>query len=138
MDPRAAMAFMLAGRSTVTLVSLRTGARFTYGVRRVYPGVPLYSVGLLAGPDNERDYKRLAKICDGRVSLVANSCAGEGSPSYVALRWVWEHLSRGAMPPRVEVWHEGRCGRCGRKLTVPGSIEVGIGPDCLAQMAGQP
>lgn len=31
---------------------------------------------------------------------------------------------------RVEVWHEGSCGRCGRKLTVPSSIETGLGPEC--------
>jgi hypothetical protein len=30
------------------------------------------------------------------------------------------------------VWHEGRCGRCGRKLTVPESIESGFGPECAS------
>jgi hypothetical protein len=133
-EPGAALAFMLAGKSTVTLVSQRTGARFTYSIRRIYPDAPLYSVKLLTGPNNEQDYRRFAKIADGALSLVASSCAGEDSPSYRAIRWVFEHLRKGEMPPQVEVWHEGRCGKCGRKLTVPESIEVGIGPDCLAQM----
>lgn len=37
---------------------------------------------------------------------------------------------------KVEVWHEGKCCRCGRKLTVPESIESGIGPECAGKMAG--
>jgi hypothetical protein len=136
-DPKAALAFMLAGKSTVTLVSQRTGARFTYRIKRVYPDAPLFAVKLLTGPNNDQDYRRFAKIMDGSLSLVTGSCAGEESPSYRAIRWVFEHLMQGAMPPLVEVWHEGRCGRCGRRLTVPESIGIGIGPDCLAQMMGR-
>jgi hypothetical protein len=30
----------------------------------------------------------------------------------------------------IEFWHEGSCGRCGRKLTVPSSIKTGMGPSC--------
>jgi hypothetical protein len=29
------------------------------------------------------------------------------------------------------VWHEGSCARCGKKLTVPESIESGFGPECV-------
>lgn len=42
----------------------------------------------------------------------------------------WFGKTAGQDLPECEVWHEGRCGRCGRKLTVPESIETGIGPDC--------
>lgn len=35
---------------------------------------------------------------------------------------------------RIEVWHEGRCGRCARRLTVPESILIGIGPECAEIM----
>lgn len=42
-----------------------------------------------------------------------------------------EHaIAGGVIPPSLEVWHEGRCGRCGRALTVPESIASGIGPVC--------
>jgi hypothetical protein len=51
----------------------------------------------------------------------------------MAMNWVLDHLSEGEMPPLTEIWHEGRCGRCGRKLTVPDSIAIGIGPDCLTR-----
>jgi hypothetical protein len=36
----------------------------------------------------------------------------------------------GVLGRLLEVWHEGRCGRCGRALTVPESVERGIGPEC--------
>ena len=38
--------------------------------------------------------------------------------------------TKAALPKTVEVWHEGICGRCGRKLTVPESVERGLGPEC--------
>ena len=34
----------------------------------------------------------------------------------------------------IELWHEGRCGKCGRVLTVPTSISTGFGPDCLRRL----
>ena len=36
---------------------------------------------------------------------------------------------------KADGWHEGRCGRCGRKLTVPESIEAGYGPECINLVA---
>lgn len=35
---------------------------------------------------------------------------------------------------KVEVYHEDRCGRCARRLTVPSSVIIGIGPDCAEIM----
>lgn len=32
---------------------------------------------------------------------------------------------------QVQIEHEGQCMRCGRKLTNPESINIGIGPECL-------
>ena len=43
-------------------------------------------------------------------------------------------LHHGNLPPALEVWHEGRCGRCGRKLTTPQSVETGFGPVCAQNL----
>ena len=40
-------------------------------------------------------------------------------------------LVAGTLPEFVEVWHEGCCGKCGKRLTVPSSIENGLGPECI-------
>lgn len=36
--------------------------------------------------------------------------------------------------PRMHLLHEGICCRCGRPLTNPSSIELGIGPYCATQI----
>jgi len=48
--------------------------------------------------------------------------------------WLWDIFRFGRdVPPSIETWHEGGCCQCSHKLTVPASIEMGMGPDCAAQ-----
>lgn len=50
------------------------------------------------------------------------------------LPWVMARLQSGnGLPETVEVWHEGRCARCARRLTVPESIILGLGPECATR-----
>ena len=42
-------------------------------------------------------------------------------------------LDRGVLPEALRVLHHGRCGRCGRKLTTPESIRLGLGPVCVTR-----
>lgn len=158
--PRA-LAFMLAGNATFTLRSLKTMARFTYNVRRVccdqckrdYAGRKVqsckkcschlddrntkYFVSVLTGSDNERDYSYMGMLVtvEGRLVFTStrNSKVGAEAPSYKAFTWTFGHLQVGKLSSGVEIWHAGKCGKCGRKLTVPSSIAIGIGPECLAQ-----
>jgi len=52
--------------------------------------------------------------------------------SYKGFDWFFKMLKFNvALPEYVQVYHEGRCGRCGRKLTTPASIEAGFGPECI-------
>ena len=126
-------AFVLAGNATFTLVSIKTGTRFTYKVTKAENGKRLYFVKLLGGPDNESDYRYMGVLdSNGAFRRTAASKVGESAPSYKAFAWFW---SLKALPSTIEVWHEGRCGMCGRKLTVPESLERGIGPDCAGRMA---
>jgi hypothetical protein len=56
------------------------------------------------------------------------------APSARAFDWTWRHIARGIMPDALEIWHEGRCGRCARRLTVPESIAQGFGPECIGKI----
>lgn len=59
----------------------------------------------------------------------------ESAPSVKALAWLVKGLAEGAdLTKAVELRHEGRCGRCGRKLTTPASVDTGFGPHCAVAL----
>ncbi len=142
--PAATVAFMLAGNAHVTFQSRRTGTRFTYRVRTAKPREgalrtetargPSHFVAVLTGADNEHGYEYLGCVyqrsayAHGRNSRIAKS-----APSAIAFAWVWSKLTGGEMHPELAVYHEGRCGRCGRRLTDPLSISSGLGPKCRGE-----
>jgi hypothetical protein len=135
-----ALAFMMAGKATVTLVSKKTGNRFTFRVS-VSPDGQCHFVALLSGPDNTNDYQYMGRISrqiyfHGR-KVARPGDISVGAPSARAFAWTWQQLVRGTLPDSLEIWHEGRCGRCARKLTVPASIERGFGPECADRMEGE-
>lgn len=148
-----AVRFALAGNARLTLVSAKTAARFTYRVRLAPRPAPNFAtpryvwfVCVLTGSDNEGDFTYLGTISSemrdphpptsraifswGRKSRIAGD-----APSVHAFAWAWGHLAKGRLPDALEVWHEGRCGRCGRALTVPSSIAAGLGPECAGRAA---
>jgi hypothetical protein len=136
-----ALAYLLAGDATVTIVNERTGNRFTFEVkapkedREGRPLSPeqarLHFVRVLIGPDNTSQYAYLGLIRDrasyehGRKSRITPDAS-----SARVMSWVFPRLVAGTLPEHIRIYHEGSCGRCGRKLTVPESVERGLGPEC--------
>lgn len=145
----AARAFAMAGRATITLRSLITDARFTYKIEAPhFPGnegtnaardvsQPTRFVKVLTGADNETSYSYLGYIRRG-VFFHGGSKArvGADAPSARAFAWTWKRLQQDTLPTSAEIWHEGKCGRCARKLTVPSSIASGFGPECINHAPG--
>ncbi len=136
--------FALAGNATLTLRSAVTGTRFTFKVRLAPnqdESTPTerrtWFVKLLCGSDNNSDYRYIGFIRDGRfIHGAGRSYASSEAPSVIAFGWFVRTVLFGQKASeKLEVWHEGCCGRCGRKLTVPESIATGMGPDC-AEKAG--
>jgi hypothetical protein len=126
--------YTLAGHATLTLTSQRSGARYTFKVSRAKKN-ELWLVGLLTGPDNESDYNYVGVI-NGTFKTTAKSRYRDDSVPVRAFRYFWQHVDAGRMPPEVEIRHCGHCGRCGRTLTVPESVDRGIGPECASKMGG--
>lgn len=157
--------FIFAGNATFTLVSLKTGVRFTYKVRvkkadldklnleeylrlhatehgtvlEFHPPFDasdvVYFVNLLRGPDNTADFAYMGVMREKPARFfwtAASGKVGRSAPAYKALLWLVQmmNLERDVLGTQLEVWHEDRCGRCGRKLTVPESIAAGLGPEC--------
>ena len=143
--------FIFAGNATFTLVSKKTGVRFTYRVKvkkedvekRLAAPLVTYFLSLLRGSDNERDYAYMGVLRKQPVRYFWTSASGKvgrQAPAYKALLWFLDCLTyeRPVLGEKLEVWHEGKCGRCGRKLTVPTSIADGLGPECLARKMASP
>lgn len=137
--------FMFAGNATLTVKSIKSGDRFTYRIKRPNPpkegenaGPVSHFVGVLTGPDNYQDYTYLGHIFRESRDYVhgRKSTIGVDAPSAIAWQWFYDTVigTGRILLDRVEIWHEGRCGACNRKLTVPESIETGLGPECAARL----
>lgn len=134
--------YIAGGFGTFTILNKSTGNRFTYRIsmpedanKKVDP--PRF-VKVLAGPDNNMDYKYLGvlklKPHGLYLHLSPKSKISSHAPSFKSLTWLLEMLNRNReLPPNFEFYHEGRCCRCGRKLTTPESIKDGIGPVCCVK-----
>jgi hypothetical protein len=128
--------FALAGNATITLQSGKSGVHFTYKITKHNDNKDLYFVRLLHGPNNEDDYQYIgcyysdteyfnpAKPWKERLTFT-------WPPSIRAIKYFFEHINE--IPQNLYVYHEGKCGRCGRKLTTPESIERGLGPECYKE-----
>lgn len=94
----------------------------------------------LVGPDNSTDYAYLGML-DSFTGQVRTTTKSKFAPDCHRLRVLNRILARVWCDDHAayethgfETHHEGKCGRCGRRLTVPESIETGIGPECCRIM----
>jgi hypothetical protein len=89
----------------------------------------------LSGPDNETDFTGFAFVNeDGTVSTWKRFRTPEILPYQDALNTVIGHPVAAADFREAYAKVSGRCARCGRKLTVPASLNRGLGPDCAEKM----
>jgi hypothetical protein len=125
----------------LTLESLKSGAHYTYRIRQATdkksgdPVPGLYFVNVLTkGSADEGNFIYVGLIRDGKFTLTRNSGFAADSGLVHAFYYFWAQTTD--IPAQLVVRHEGKCGRCGRTLTVPSSIDAGIGPECAAKMEG--
>jgi len=139
-------AFILAGKAIFTALSEKTGTRFTYKVVKAKENhstsKEVYFCSVLTGSDNEADYKFFGSIIKNKSINSLNfkwSTKSKGispiAPSVLAFDFIINKLIvQNKTNNNLHIYHEGRCGRCGRLLTVPESIENGIGPECIKHL----
>ena len=139
-SPAAAKNFMLAGKAIFTLVSLKTGTRYTFKVTHK-PASEKYGeswmVSYLTGPDNWSNYSYIGQIKSTTSGYTffttrASKLTMESAP-VAGFNWAFTHINADLDTPNMEVWHAGKCGRCGRLLTVPSSCALGLGPECASK-----
>lgn len=137
-NANAAKQFIFSGNAIFTVVSKKTGSRFTFRMIRPRSSKSKNDYGfrfvqLLTGPDNTRSYSFMGTVSSNGVYIHSgNSKMTESAKAVQAYIWMLKWVMIGDLRlDQMEIWHEGRCGKCGKKLTVPSSIENGLGPECV-------
>lgn len=120
--------FIFGGNSTFTFKNKITENRFTFRVRK-HNTNDIYFVSVLTQPDTYTFIGSIFK--EGNYRHSVKSKISSSAQSVKVFDYVLRKLHTDSLSESIEVWHEGRCGRCNRKLTVPESIESGFGPECI-------
>jgi len=135
---------------TLTIVNDISGGRVTIRFRRPKDreGNPFKAVmvDVMTGSDNEVAYSFAGSLKGTTLKLSSKrKCPDAKAKNAKAiLDWTFKRVAggfplEGQKPDgtkfAVRVLHEGRCAMCGRKLTVPESIDTGIGPVCAGKAA---
>lgn len=142
-----ALRYILAGKSEFTFLSLKTNVRIRYKLQRKVAeqkgkkGQDEYIYFLNTFTDGEYKYAGVLFYDD----IVGQFKFGRGQRGLLnyshinikSLLFVLNQLSIENYNLSLKVYHAGKCGRCGRKLTTPESILTGLGPEC-SKKAGVP
>ena len=142
-SPELSEKFLLAGRAVFT-VSNPKGDHFTFKVRKVESEWPKFSGKMsttffvnakVAGTAHPYGYIGILDITKGTIKCTAKSEFLPGSKEYDIAAWACQAAINAKMiPDGYHIEHAGRCGKCGRQLTDPVSIERGIGPECWSMI----
>lgn len=124
--------FILAGKAVFNLRSKKTdiSLRYKVAVPKKYPNSTKRYVYYRM--DNEWAYIGIIYTL-GPTKPFYNTRKAKLNHNHMAVKafnWLWYKLIRNENHDRIDVIHSGRCGRCGRPLVDPLSIERGLGPVC--------
>lgn len=126
-----ALKFIFAGKSIVTLLNSKTENRFTFKVKQAKDS-NMFFVSVLTGPET---YSYIGTCIEGIYRHGRKSTISKDAQSVKVFEYVINKLKINNLPDFVEAWHEGKCGKCGRALTVPSSISNGLGPECIKSLS---
>ena len=121
------------GSNALFTVANPNGEHYTFKIRQPKGENKPFFVSLLTGPQNDSDYTYLGiyNPKQQNVCLTKKSRYTDESTPVKVIRWAIRIIAGCKdIPAGYTIQHEGRCCRCGRTLTTPESIEMGIGPEC--------
>jgi hypothetical protein len=129
--------FMFAGRSVFTLENSETGNYITFKISQIqknYKPVPgQFKVQCKSLGDGDYGYKFLGFL-NLNERRFKRRFWDSNYIGYKTLVWLLKNLGRLEDFAKLSIYHEGRCCKCGMPLTVPESIDSGIGPECNKRM----
>lgn len=137
-----ALNFLLAGKSEFVLHSTKTNEDFKFTLTKKESFAKkesftnkeeyIYFVNIII--EREKIYAGHIKF-DDKTELFIYTQGKRGQlaaedRNIRSLMFVINKLFRCEIVGNLEIYHVGRCGRCGKKLTTPESILTGLGPTC--------
>lgn len=121
--------FFLAGQAIFT-VSNNKGVHYTFRINAEdskFDTGKVYFAKLLTRANHYIYIGKVVPTASG-LDVVATHKSQPGHElARKVLQWA---LNAARVPEGYGIQHESRCGRCGRPLTHPTSIETGLGPEC--------
>lgn len=127
----------LAGHAILTLQN-GENKHYTYKITVADDTNNLYFVRLLTSFDNSADSSYVYIGCyfvDSNYFVPAKPYKSSPEfswPKPIRLaKYFFNNLhNMSTTESKLKVYHEGKCCKCGRRLTTPESIERGLGPEC--------
>jgi hypothetical protein len=125
--------FVFGGNATFTVVNTDTKKHFTFKVKQPKNNNEIFFVSVMNGSDNNSNYAFIGTYFNNGNSFRhgKKSSIGKDAQSAKVISWFFnKFINNEEKYPTVQVYHEGKCGKCGRKLTTPESVKSGLGPVC--------
>ena len=156
LDPSNLTSFILAGKSLLTIENSIRGTHKTLSFMRDKHREDLWYVYIrgdkdkavrLPGFETKKNWLYCGIVVwespiknqpkELAFKLTKGSKILRGSEGWKAIDWFIRNIN--VMPDYcrnkgVKIYHEGVCGRCGRTLTDPVSIQAGFGPECIKRV----
>ena len=127
--------FLMGGHAIFTMTDQERSIRYTYKLDapKGREDAMVRYVSFLTGPNNSNDYWYIGLMTDKEFRWTKKSRVKPTTISFRYFKALHKYLfiDKKPLPSHIEIRHEGKCGRCGRKLTVPESIDSGFGPMCI-------
>ena len=122
---------IFAGNCTITIQSTATLDHYTYKIRSTKNKEnPVYFVSVLTAGDQ---YTYFASIFESKeLKITPKSKMNSESKCFLAFKFFFLNLitNNQTQLSKLNIYHSGTCSKCGRKLTTPESVKLGIGPFC--------
>lgn len=117
---------IFSGDAIFTIRSKKTGNHFTY--RLFKRSDKLFFLSVMMSPDNTARFQYLGnfKPEQNYLYIGLKSTIPVLSKQWLAIKYLFDNPETNL----IEIFHEGRCLKCGKRLTTPRSIEIGLGPKC--------
>lgn len=127
--------FLLSGKAKFTVESLKTNKHYTYRVVKC-DDKDMYFVSVNTEYEAYMFIGNMwadTDLTDFKFMKSKKLREDSDPQSVVVFKFIIERYLMSDNPHKdIVFYHHGKCGRCGRKLTTPESIKLGLGPYCAS------